>query len=52
MPFIQVAGDQPDYTLKMKVQNEKNLREFDDILPVLGAFHSHNGIYGSYALKV
>ena len=39
MPFIQLIGDQPVYTLIVEVKNE-NQGGFQNILPVLGGFHT------------
>ena len=38
MPFIQLVGDQPVYTLIVQLRNENNLK-FKKILPILGPFH-------------
>ena len=40
MPFIQLVGDQPVYTLIVQLKNE-NAGKFDLILPFLGPFHAH-----------
>ena len=39
IPFIQLIGDQPVYALILEVKNE-NQRYFENILPVLGGFHT------------
>ena len=39
MPFCQLVGDQPVYTLIVQLRNE-NLEKFHNIIPVLGAFHT------------
>ena len=40
MPFIQLVGDQPVYTLIVQLKNE-NPQIFGPILPFLGPFHTH-----------
>ena len=40
MPFIQLVGDQPVYSLIVQLKNE-NSQKFDLILPFLGPFHAH-----------
>ena len=40
IPFIQLVGDQPVYTLTVQLRNE-NRAAFEKLLPVLGPFHTH-----------
>ena len=39
MPFVQLVGDQPVYTLILEIENKNNVL-FEKILTVLGGFHS------------
>ena len=39
IPFIQLVGDQPVYTLIVQLRNE-NRAAFEKLLPVLGPFHT------------
>ena len=39
MPFFQLIGDQPVYTLTVQIKNEDAAR-FKNIIPVLGPFHT------------
>ena len=39
IPFIQLIVDQPVHALILEVKNE-NQRDFENILPVLGGFHT------------
>ena len=39
MPFVQLIGDQPVYTLIVQIKNEHAAR-FKNIIPVLGPFHT------------
>ena len=47
MPFIQLIGDQPVYTLIVEVKNE-NQGDFQNILPVLGGFHTQATFIAMY----
>ena len=39
MPFIQLVGDQPVYTIIVQLRNE-NKEKFKKIIPILGPFHT------------
>ena len=41
MPFLQLVGDQPVYTLIVQIRNE-HPEKFKKIIPVLGQFHAQS----------
>ena len=50
MPFIQLVGDQPVFTLITEIKNE-NKDEFKKIVPVLGSFHLEMAFMNEYHIK-